>query len=570
MSQSQNKRRHPPPPAARAPSHAAPRPGRLWVKRLLLALLSTFLLLGATEGILRAIGFRYEPRQKLLFKPWVGLWDGTRDEHYNTVWDPPGYVWTFPPEAVAQNDFLQRPGPKKTPGVKRIVFLGGSTSQPHRWLSYPRRTVKLLNDAAGTNAFEEFNLGMSSYATFQSLIVLERYGLPSRPDCVVVYHGWNDAGVAGDGYDSKEKDALMRLLKVGSADRRWVGYAASRSTAWARRLRLGQLVGRLADALDVTWPRPNVNPADFRANLQRMADLCRERGIPLVIVKKPVCRTTSNIVASELERRHYGPRFGTNGLAIYLGKHQLYSAIQAEVAAANPNTRLADAEAHLDRAQQRLAAAPREGVSVFVADAMHCTPLGYQFIAEAVAPAVAPELADRLEAYRHSGRYWQGLAEEFRRMDSPFECDYAVEQALQRSPELAEALRPLREWAQSQFAFKRLFDANWWVGYKRGPLEEALPNLVRCLEMRPHDFGVAQQVHRVALYHGHTDRALPGLLKFQATNEVERYRWLQLVFDSALQAQNFSVAEQTAREALRLNPQDAQAAAVLRQIYRPR
>lgn len=530
------------------------------LKRLGLSLLGVLVFVGGVEGLLRLTKFDYAPRQKRMYKPWVGMFDGTVEEQYNTIWDPPGYIWVFPPEAIQANDFLKWPS-RKDPAKKRVAFLGGSTTQPHRYFAYPRRAIKLLNEVAGSNAYEELNLGMSSYSTHQCLIALQRYGLPRDPDCVVVYEGWNDSGVWGDGYSSKEKDALIRVTGVPSegADR-------------VRNLRLARLVGWVADALDFTWPRANVSPADHRKNLHAMANLCAARNTPLVIVKKPVSLSGPKIekewAPDNIELRYWRKFGATNCLSAYRAKHKVYSGIQEEVARDNRNARLADAERHLLEAQDELKAAPHEGVRVFMDDGGHVTALGNQKIAEVVATGIAPELADKIRDYIQSAVYWKNLALEFKTMDSPFECDYAAGKAVAKDPSLVAELEPLRDWARSQYQFWRLFEANRWLGYMRGTLPDYLPNMLTCLKMRPHDFGVAQQIHRLCLYHGQLQAALPGLLGFQPDTQEYRYRWLHMMLDAAIAGQNADEAEKVSREILKMNPQDQRAAQVQAAVQR--
>lgn len=467
---------------------------------------------------------------------------------------PPGLVESDPRLRAAYHWPIE-----KQPGRKRIVFLGGSTSQPDDGRSYPERTVALLNAAAGTDAFECVNMGMSSYSTHQSLMALERNALPRNPDCVVVYHGWNDAMPAEQGIGDAQRSLLCRGSQIMDVVERRAG--------WLGRLRLTQALGRLVDAFRPAGGRPRVGPDEFMANLRKMAELCAGRGIPLVIVGKPKADDLSGIQGAWPGYTNaWSAMFGTNISDIYYGTHRLYAGIQAQVAASRPGVRLADAEARLDRAQRELAAAPHEAVSIFMTDKMHLNSLGNQFLAEAVAEAIAPELTPRLREYASSAGYWRDRALEFQRMDSPFECDWAVDRAVALDPGMEAELAPVREWARAQYEFWRIYQANFWIGFKRGELGEALPNLIKCLRMRPSDFGVAQQIHRVCMYLGRPDMALDGLLEFKPANQRDEYRWLGLVMDSAAHRGDAARAKWAAESMLKINPNDATAADMLRRI----
>jgi len=191
----------------------APTPAKLSIPRkLLFSLIICSVFLGALELGLRLFHFSYTPRQRVFYKPYVGMFHGTRDWIIPTVFDPPGYIWVMPQSIVgrdAQGEKIYEWPVEKKPGVKRICFVGGSTSQPDYMVDYPRRTITLLNNALGAGKYEGLNLGMSSYTSHQSLIALKRYGLPRNPDCVVTFDGWNEFGADFDGYSDTEKSRWM-------------------------------------------------------------------------------------------------------------------------------------------------------------------------------------------------------------------------------------------------------------------------------------------------------------------------------------------------------------------------
>jgi len=91
------------------------------------------------------------------------------------------------------------PFPPKSPGVVRIVCLGGSTTYGVGVVdsgdTYPAALERLLNGdlrPPGWAAVEVFNLGVGGYTSKEVLGNLERHGLPLEPDIVLIHSGVND------------------------------------------------------------------------------------------------------------------------------------------------------------------------------------------------------------------------------------------------------------------------------------------------------------------------------------------------------------------------------------------
>ncbi len=532
-------------------------------RKVCYSLFICLLFLGGLEFCLRLVKFSYTPRQHVFYKPQVGMINGTRDYIIPTVFDPPGYLWLMPQSIVGRDvhghKIYEWPVEKK-PGTKRICFLGGSTSQPDFMTDYPRRTITLLNNALGAGRYEGLNLGMSSYDSHQSLLALQKYGWPRNPDCVVNFDGWNEFGTWPDGYSSKEKSRWM-------SHPQWVepsGPARGRMVE----LRLTQLVARLLAGADRSWPRLNTDFDDFRGNLEEMARQSATRSLPFVVVLRPIARgplpaTFFHDLRLQYFKMHHQI---TEPKALYHFLHAQCTNIQASVARHHGHARPADACATLEALQDTLAQQPHEGVSAFVQDAMHCTPLGYQAIAEAAALAIAPEEAARLKAYMASGAYWLHLAREFQQMDHPFLCDYAAGQALQREPALRAETQTLQTWAQGQYAFWRLYEANIRHKGPLVPLGERLNNLGQCLEMRPSDAGVLGAIFQAASWNGRSELAIPFLLKFKPAHAQDQYMCLRMLFQAYAAMRNWAETEKMARALLALNPADPDAQAFLKAL----
>ena len=213
---------------------------RISLKKLALAVFIPAALLLLLELSLRFSSFHYTPREKILWTPSIAEYIGTYEYFIPTSLAPPGYVWRAQPNTqLTDSHGFRLPGvpDQKAPDKIRIAFLGGSTTLSG-YHAYPERTIRLMNEAAGTNRYEHLNAACSSYSTHQSLIALKRWVLPLKPDQVVVYHGWNDGFLQTDGYSDLEKDALARL---GVSSR-------SKFARWIRSLKITEAIGQLLDA----------------------------------------------------------------------------------------------------------------------------------------------------------------------------------------------------------------------------------------------------------------------------------------------------------------------------------
>jgi hypothetical protein len=549
------------------PSPPAPARPR-WIKRILFSVLPAVLLFGGLELILSAVGYEYKPRQRLLWKPTIAELISTMETYIPTEFDPPGYHW-LRKENIAGMDLhghrIYRWPVAKRPEVLRVAFLGGSTSEAGGHHPYPERCIKLLNEAAGTERYEGLNVACASYSTHQSLIALDRYVWPRQPDVVVVYHGWNDSAVMDDGFADKEKDGLLRNSNLDEQ--------ALDRFKFVRGLRTGMLVGRLIDHFDRAWPRARVSQADFRRNLQSLADQCRSRKVPLVIVTRPRSLIPEEHGVNELTARHYRRWVpdSTNSGAVYYGTHDLYVPIQREVAAANPGVaRLADASEYLMEEERKLLPYPR-GVDLYVSrvDRGHCTGLGYQKLAEVVAMAVAPEWKERISGYVETGAYWRQLALQFQRVDSPYLCAFAARQAAARDPALQPEMEELAQNAEAQYEFMDMFKQGKWGYGSDLPGEawaEKLDLLSRCLAMRPGDLGVLVQMFRVGIYTGRLREAAEVMKHFQPRTPQDQYQALQMRFQCYAETRQWQPAYEIAQQILAIAPNDPNAQAFIRYV----
>ncbi len=498
------------------------------------------------EGVLRVAGWPPVLREKKAIVPVVAMKFGTVIEQLPTELDPPGYLWRVPENYVVSDPRMAefRWPRKLVEGRQLIAFLGGSTTQPDGLRSYPRRCLRLLNQAAGKEQFEMMNCGLSFYSTHQSLIVLQRYVLPLRPDYVVVYHGWNDPTLASDGYGDSEKDHLS---------------VAGPKRSWLSSLRLSTSLGWLAQRKDQSWPRVRVDFATFEANLRRMAELCASVGATLVVVSRPATRAGAVPEVDEATRHVYAGTFGADKQDIYFGIHRAITAAQARVVSAYPTVRLTDTSAYLDQKQQEMESLGLPAVHLFSRDAVHVQGHGNQFIAESVARAVAPGLANVMAAITRSPGYWSELAEEFLAMSDPHLAVYAAQEARRFPGADFRVLDQLTERATNDFFFADLFERYRWGSPEEHSLEERLAGLQQCLLVKPTDFGVLQQIYRVCENMGSPAQAWPHLRNFRSRDANDHYRWLALCLQSAVARQDTEQVRSMAQALLKLNPADLKA-----------
>lgn len=84
---------------------------------------------------------------------------------------------------------------EKKPGIKRVVCIGGSTTEmvwEKWWNTYPDWLQRFLGEE-----YEVINAGVSGWTTAEMLINLQLRLLEFKPDIAVIYAGFNDAKGVG-------------------------------------------------------------------------------------------------------------------------------------------------------------------------------------------------------------------------------------------------------------------------------------------------------------------------------------------------------------------------------------
>ena len=186
----------------------------------------------------------------------------------------------------------------KPDGVVRVACIGGSTtftSKVRDRFAYPAQLEIALAALEPDKRIEVLNAGVPGYTTAESLMNLVFKVLDHEPDVVVVYHAYNDYKArTHPGYRRDyrhyrrvwvEEDCvvhpLVRLVEPSALFR----FMRLRLTDHRRHGSLYYWVSTIDEAPGGPPPEiePEANLDGFRDNLRAIHDVCRGRGIHLVL-----------------------------------------------------------------------------------------------------------------------------------------------------------------------------------------------------------------------------------------------------------------------------------------------
>ncbi|MEM9595363.1 MAG: tetratricopeptide repeat protein [Acidobacteriota bacterium] len=184
-----------------------PSPGRLWLFRILAAVLGPLMVLGVLEMGLRLSGYGYPTD---FWRPVPG-----RD----AVVVNPAFGWRFFPPSLAR-----RPVPSDLPvpkpaGSYRIFVLGGSAAMgiPDPAFGFGRMLQAMLEDAFPETEFEVVNAAMTAINSHVVLPIARDAGR-LEPDLFVVYMGNNEVvGPWGAGTVLKERTPSLLSIRASVA-----------------------------------------------------------------------------------------------------------------------------------------------------------------------------------------------------------------------------------------------------------------------------------------------------------------------------------------------------------------
>ncbi len=534
-----------------------------WLHRMLLVIVAPAAALLLGELALRLIGFHYPVRTRILAPPqMISGFIGTLEFHIGVSMKPPGYIWA----SQSETDFTDKNGFRlpsvpyaREPGKIRIAFLGGSTTQGG-YRPYPERAVRLLNRVAGSNRYEALNVACSSYTTHQSLIALRRWVLPRKPDVVFIYHGWNDAMVAPDGFADHHKDRL-----VGRD-----GQPRASMPSWLMRWRLAGMAAMVTDIFAPPWPEQRVPLANFAANLETMAGECHAQGIRTILMTRPgeaAGRMKRDAYpASSLEQRHAQQAYGIDDpVQVYQRKWMEMVDIQRAAAERHSYITLFDG-ANVVSSISELASEGFYGerVPIFHGDSIHLYDFADELLAQQVAMAIAPEWSAAISNEIAGVSYLKDLATELIDENSPREAAWCIRQAMIQhpgTPGMAE-LTGLLQRAESNVEFADHFREGRWGGAERD-FAAKMAHLKRCMEIRPDDFGVMAQMYRVCKYMDHVDEIAEAILPYQPQTPQESRLYFSALLESHIAAGREGPARESAEQLLKIKPDDKLALSIM-------
>ncbi|HVQ35371.1 MAG TPA: GDSL-type esterase/lipase family protein, partial [Candidatus Bathyarchaeia archaeon] len=175
--------------------------------------------------------------------------------------------------------FLTVDGDDLAARAGKIVLLGDSRTFGNGVAAEATFAEQLEEAIPGASTV---NLGLPGYTSYQGLRTLETRGLPLDPAVVVLAFDFNDRRyvLRASDVDGPEH---FRDLAARAERRRWARLA-DRSTLVRLTRRLVSGPDPDAGSVDADDLRPRVGVASYRANLERMLELCRARRIRAVVM----------------------------------------------------------------------------------------------------------------------------------------------------------------------------------------------------------------------------------------------------------------------------------------------
>jgi lysophospholipase L1-like esterase len=328
---------------------------RVLAVNLLVAAGSIGLLLGIVELTLRLTGFSYalQPEDIEFGKPDPQLMRIGFLQDEDLFWVTKNY-----------GEKLERLRREQPP----LVFMGDSCTHLGH---YDEHFARLVEERFGhTMAYG--NMGVAGWSTHQGLRQLQRDVLPSMPEVVTFYYGWNDHWI-GFGVKDAQVEKVRRVF-----------------SSRVSHLRLVQLVSKATLALAARrQPWPNRVPLeDFIGNLRTMVREALKAGT------RPVLITAASSHRQGQEPEHLGDRW-LHHLADLVPLHQSYVAAVRRVAV-EESVLLCDPAAVFG-------ALPQVAMeSLFMADGIHLTDAGDQRLAAVLFECF--EAAGLFESTLHAAR----------------------------------------------------------------------------------------------------------------------------------------------------------------------
>ena len=171
--------------------------------------------------------------------------------------------------------------------IKKIVFLGNSNTFG-LWVQADNTFVELVEkDLEG---IEAINLAVPGYSSYQGYETFKDKALPLNPDILVVSFNFNDRRYVLHVEDQDSPEYFSRLYNTMQGG--WI----PRTKAILEHIYIARILNAVLyrigvlgstpvqEAVAINKLTPRVSPDDYRANLRRIAEGARQRGIKLIFM----------------------------------------------------------------------------------------------------------------------------------------------------------------------------------------------------------------------------------------------------------------------------------------------
>jgi lysophospholipase L1-like esterase len=180
---------------------------------------------------------------------------------------------------------------EKREGTVRLLFMGSSIT--FGWgiraeEAFPEAVRRELEKIYPGTLFESLNAGVPGYASYQGMRYLEIILPQYKPDVVVAEFGVNDGTLATGREDKAWQPDLLNEIRLRLKNTGWARLVLRVFPPREARAPIEDVKQTYDEAqksfyrISMTGTRTRVSPADFKANLHRMAGLCQKHGARFV------------------------------------------------------------------------------------------------------------------------------------------------------------------------------------------------------------------------------------------------------------------------------------------------
>ncbi len=526
------------------------------VRYILLATLPVVVLFGLAEGIARLFPGDITI-QRPFFLP-VGHEEYIGTYRLFVPYQPfRPYYWLPVPNTPVSNSrgFRGRDvTTPKPPGKVRIVCMGCSCTVGGQE-SYPERLERLLRESLGTDKYEVINGGAGANSTYQGLLIFQNHILELHPDIVTVYFGWNDRWVHDGRRDSQHRLPSKMETKVVNvlSKSKFVKALLFRADKW-RNQHIEQRV-----------------PVDeYGQNLNTFVNLCRQRGIRIILCTTPDGMTNRAIESrfnSQAPGNWYRDLYllfkdnGGNPVEVWNYIQRLYNGKVREVAVAE-GCELLDLDALVKEAGHRYTDQPLR----LFKDGIHFSELGLQEVAAILAETILTgNERGRLDRYLNSPEYCRVNAEKFMSQYQFAEAECLLDRAesLSAAP-IADNRQQRAKIAAERPFYDQYYAAQFEIS-NQGDIAKAIKLMDGCLQMRPTDENLRLDLAGLTLAARLPNLCLNTVQGPAATysSPENAHKALWLAVDAAQMLGRTDFMRSQLEEIRRLFPDDARAKAML-------